>query len=1050
MTTPADINTARLTQQLEINKLEPIVDGLQLQVNNGSTWSQITKEWNETNNRVNNTAGILKNLNAQNNGLSDQPGFVSTKVKLTTNITQTNVMKGKLSTIQTTAFSNLNVTSVTKNIAKTSSGEEVVTAQVSANEFARTISPNPAAEIFENGEVVPVVASLNKPTNALRSSLRTTELIGDAKGSGPQSTVGGDIPVKKSQNINSLANASTIVATDDDAQQKVANSVGNASQTVEGRTVIAQEFLETIVPTANRLSGLASQTYTLSIYIMNVEEYKALIGSDRKVLPTQQLIMQSGGAPIGERNRHFDLDFYIENLELDAVIGSQGAGAPHNVVDLKFEIIEPQGITLLPRLTAAVKEHSGGKETVNHQNFLMVIRFYGYDEFGNLVSNSQNNGGETTSDPNALVEKFIPFQFNDITYKLTDKAVTYSVTGVVPQTVVGYSTARGSIPFNFQLNAPDIKTLLNGDTQLLDADEAAQGKPPPSAKKIGGLAGRTVTQGLAQALNQHQEQLVAAGAYSIGDKYIIEVEEVAGLSDAKMKKQGTVNKARAPMQQFSNPNEQKLEEKQRLDTETKQYSITAGTQIVQLIDQVLKNSTYVTAQQTIAFDEITNAKIQNPPVKTVQWYRITQTCTPIGFDKKRKDYAYEIRYRISRYQINTPRSPYFPEAMYRGVHKVYEYWFTGQNTEVINFEIENNSNYITSIGNDGLNNDTTGDARYVEKRFFETSPNSSTQGGLGQSTRPAAQLASRLYDPADVSKSTIDIVGDPDWITQSELFYTESNLSAFEPDGSINANAGETLYEVRFNRVVDYDMATGLTPVFKDNLDISQITGEKNLAQEAIVFTCLEVTSYFKEGKFTQKLEGTVRTFDSAVNSPQQVADQKNEIADPGLNAFGGEGPKIKNTDNSIRTSKRLPGPDVIVGNVRGNASNKGVNRRPGPDVITGGLKPLATNSKKSTIVPSQNYEDAIVRNQRIASLQNSSTNYQDPIINRAKWQPNVAPKPGSNTISDDAGKQTTPFSESLLAKRNRLARERSRRAIENGATVVSSGGAGTNASAFR
>ena len=121
MTTPADINTARLTQQLEINKLEPIVDGLQLQVNNGSTWSQITKEWNETNNRVNNTADILKNLNAQNNGLSDQPGFVSTKVKLTTNITQTNVMKGKLSTIQTTAFSNLNITSVTKNIAKTSS-----------------------------------------------------------------------------------------------------------------------------------------------------------------------------------------------------------------------------------------------------------------------------------------------------------------------------------------------------------------------------------------------------------------------------------------------------------------------------------------------------------------------------------------------------------------------------------------------------------------------------------------------------------------------------------------------------------------------------------------------------------------------------------------------------------------------------------------------------------------------------------------------------------------------------------------------------------------
>ena len=92
--------------------------------------------------------------------------------------------------------------------------------------------------------------------------------------------------------------------------------------------------------------------------------------------------------------------------------------------------------------------------------------------------------------------------------------------------------------------------------------------------------------------------------------------------------------------------------------------------------------------------------------------------------------------------------------MYRGTHKLYEYWFTGLNTEVISFEIENNSNYLTALGLDGLQK-TAGDARFVEKKFFETAPNSSTQGGKGNSTRPAAQLASRLYDPADLTKSTI-------------------------------------------------------------------------------------------------------------------------------------------------------------------------------------------------------------------------------------------------------------------------------------------------------
>ena len=1058
MASPAELNAARLSQQLEINRQKLAVKSLQQQVSTGSKWDNIRDDWNTSDESIKNVRGTLQNLNGQNEGLRNQPGYVSTKVKLTTNITETNILIGDLQIIQRESYGNQNSASIAENIAKVSSGQEVLNAQIGADEFARNISPITSREIFEDGEVVPVIASQNKPTNANIPALRSTEVLGNAKGSGPQSTVGGEVPVRTSQQINSQSDAQGVAAVEDARDVKITNSIGNASQDVEGRTTIAQEFLKPIIPSPNRLGGLASQTYAISIYLMNIEEYKALIASDKKVLPTQQLIMQSGGAPFGERNKFFDLDFYIENLEIDSVVGSQGTGGPHNVVDMKFEIIEPQGITLLPRLTAAVKEHSGGEETVNLQNFLMVIRFYGYDEFGNLVSNAEMNGGETTSDPNALVEKFIPFQFNDITYKLTDKAVTYSVSAVIPQTQVGYSTARGSIPFNFQLNAPDIKTLLNGNVELQAATNAAEGTPPPAAKKVQGLSGRTVTAGLAQALNEHQAQLVAIGAYSVADKYSIEIEEVAGLSDAKMKKQGAIKKSATPLQTFSNPNEQLNQEKQALDTESRSYSISAGTQIVQLIDQVMKNSTYITAQQTIAFDEITNKKIQNPPVKTVQWYRITQVAEPIAFDEKRQDYAYDIRYRISRYQINTPRSPYFPDTMYRGAHKLYEYWFTGQNTEVISFEIENNTNYITSIGNDGLNNDTTGDARYTEKKFFESAPGTSTQGGDGESTRPAAQLASRLYDPADVSKSTITIVGDPDWITQSELFYTTSNLGAFEPDGSINVNAGETLYEIRFNRVVDYDMATGLTPVFKDNLDISQITGEKNLAQEAIVFTCLEVTNYFKEGKFTQKLEGTVRTFDAAVDSPQEKAKEKNQIADPGLDAFGHASPPIKKSDTPVRSSN-LPAGSRGSGQFldkRGTADNKGINLRPGPDVITGGvpassgLKPNANNTKKSSVVPPQNYDDAIMRNKRMSTLQNSSTNYTDPIINKGKHLPTVRPKPGSNTVSDDAGKQVSPFSESLLAKRNRLKLEQSRRRIANGATVVGGQGGGTNSSAFR
>jgi len=1063
MTTPAELNAARLTQQLEINRQKIAVKSLQQQARTGAKWDNIRDDWNTSDESIKTTRSTLTNLNGQNEGLKNQEGYVSTKVKLTTNIVETTTLTNDLVEVRKVTQSTENTTQVLNNLPRDSAGTIVqneAIASVTNARFTTPISGN--NQVFDDTtqQVQTVVASSNKPTNARLSSLSEDQELGDNKGSGTTSTVGGENEVRKSNQTQGIQNREI----DDDSTNIVPNSVGNASQVVEGRAAVAAEFMETIVPTPNKLAALASQTYSISIYLMNMDEYKQLLATDKKTLPSDQLIIQSGGAPVGQRNEFFDLDFYIEDLEIRCAVGTQETNSPHNVQTMKFNILEPQGITLLPRLSQACAAHENNEDVnVNAQTFLMIIRFYGYDDNGNLVSNAPASGAEQTSDPNALVEKFIPFQFADINYKVKTEAVVYSIEATIPQTQVGYSTARGTIPFNFQLSASDVQTLLNGNTELVDiqqpntdnlSDEELEiSERNPPAKKIG-LSNRTITQGLTTALNQHQRELVEKNGYLIADKYIIELEDVAGLKDAKMKKQGSVKQSSTAMNMQSDPNEKLNQKKQAMDVNSREYSIAAGTQITQLIDQVMKNSTYITAQQTIAFDEVTGARIENPPVKTVQWYKITQTCTPIAYDSKRQDYAYEIRYFISRYQINTPRSPYFPPAMYRGTQKLYNYWFTGENTEVIDFEINVDSNYLTSIGKDGLVDDSTtviGDARFAERKFFQTAPGTSTQGGEGESTRPAAQLASRLYDPADVAKSEITIVGDPDFITQSEIFYNKVSLGAFEADGSVNSNAGEVLYEIRFNRVVDYDMATGLTPVFKENLAKSGITGETNIAQESIVFTAVEIFNYFQNGKFTQKLIGTLRVFDTAADSPAQVKAELNKVEKV-------SGTQASPTAESVRKTKKTPAPtydDAIQRRARGlgvanNSAPTGVNRP--PDYITGTSRssgPTPVDNQASKIVPDQNYDDAIMRNKRISTLTNSSTNYVDPIINKGNWQPKVNPKPGSTTISDDAG-SNTGFQGSLLKKKTQRALERSKQRVKAGAKVVGGGGAGTNSSAFR
>lgn len=766
------------------------------------------------------------------------------------------------------AAENDNNRSLTNNQPANSSSDIVEEDKNAAEEDSRVSNPPAQTQILNNdGDVVTPPDAQGAPTNARKPELRNDSDLGD---NGGVSQAQGSTPVVKgriTQNGGAVSNT-------DDAYEPVDNSRASARQDNE-RPVIAPEFLNQIIPADNPLQGLASQTYTISIYMMTAAEFRTLLVRQRKVLPSNRLIVQSGGIPFGQRDPDFDVDFYIEDVELRSVVGTQAIGSIHNAVDLSFTILEPQGITFLNRLQRATKRYTGKQNaSETSQNYLMVIRFYGYDDGGNLISGSDLNKTETTSDPNSLVEKFIPFQIADIKYKITTKATEYRVTATIPQTNIGFSQSRATIPFNIELVASDVQTLLNGsllvrDQQREQTDEEAfaelEGNAPPRL----GLQGATITQGLCDALNKHQRLLAEKRGYKIADEYEIVLEDVPGLKDAKLAKPGRQNKKRAPMNLSQQAADRYLQSKSSYNKESKTYSITAGMQIVQLLELVMRSSSYITSQQNIAIDEKTGAIIEQQPVETVLWFRVRCQVTPIDYDDNRNDYAYKIKYTISRYKINTPRSAYFPPAAYRGVHKLYNYWFTGQNTEVLDFEINVNANYAMTVGNDALIPENTASGRWFEKRFFQTRPNASSQGGEGESTMPAANLAERLYGPEDVATGEIKIIGDPDWIQQGEVFYNDSViLTPFLADGSLNFDASEVLYELRFNPVVDYDLETGLTPVYRNNTTYSQITGEVNLAQESIVWCAAEVFSYFKDGAFTQRINGTIRDFSTAVNAP--------------------------------------------------------------------------------------------------------------------------------------------------------------------------------------
>ena len=86
------------------------------------------------------------------------------------------------------------------------------------------------------------------------------------------------------------------------------------------------------------------------------------------------------------------------------------------------------------------------------------------------------------------------------------------------------------------------------------------------------------------------------------------------------------------------------------------------------------------------------------------------------------------------------------------------------------------------------------------------------------------------------------------------------NYSPFLPDGTINFDAGQILFEVAWQRPQDYDLTTGLADPYSNR------TNGSRLPAQSRVYQALKVVSEFNHGKFEQTIEGGGENFLFAVN----------------------------------------------------------------------------------------------------------------------------------------------------------------------------------------
>ena len=719
---------------------------------------------------------------------------------------------------------------------------------------------------------------------------------------------------------------------------------------------------QTVQPRDNILDQFASYTYGISVYLMTPEAYKNFVTTKVRTLNGSNLLFQSGGAPASNsitspseltstpnntagRNPYFDVDFYIDSLSIDTAFPGKQTQSAHMASELKFTVIEPNGITLLDRIYAAVQDHvpkdGAGKVNYTAVQYLLAIRWYGWDLDGNLIRNVGNTNGLT--DANAAVEKFFPFKIQKINWSVNNKLVTYDfVCAPVGQMVAG-GQARGTIPYDIELTDNTVGGLLGGDavynTESVNTAPNTNPAAPPKANAAPSSK-TTIRQGLMGAMNDFQQKLVQDGKYDYADRYeIVFANGAESIRDASITKPTNIikNIGKSPMGKPATQDPNSLDpRKSQVDNTLRNSAITAGQQLLQVIDLTIRNSTYITQQartvdQEVQTDELgipLETSTGAPATAKVTWFNITMESIPrtAEYDYKRNDYAYDIRYIISPYTVTNFDSKYFPIPKFNGLHKSYKYWFTGQNTAVLDYQATFNSLYnMTVSGSEPGENATeairrkyTSSMREIPMYVYQSSSSESRTGADGKGNEIASNAAQYLYSPSDLASTKLRIVGDPGWIQQGSLAAgvdtKNFQYQGFLPDGTINFDSQQVMFEIAWQRPEDYNINTGLADPYDSP------GGAAREPLQSYVYQARKCTSEFRQGKFEQTIEGSLYNF--------PVTEQRNTAAAQTASvSVEADGKSARSLDSVSTAALALPGGGAlaapsIIDTVQRSASN--------------------------------------------------------------------------------------------------------------------------------
>ena len=657
----------------------------------------------------------------------------------------------------------------------------------------------------------------------------------------------------------------------------------------------------------NELNQFSSYTYNISLYMLNSKSYVNLLtapNNPQAVLNDSLLLMRSGGVGLDntdselERELGFFNNFFIDDLEISCVaVGPSKFRQNTNATDIRFNIFEPRGVTLLERLrNAAASTLASTRERYITAPYLLEITFKGYDETGAPL-------------PAPSRPKYIPIRIVDIEFDVSEAGTQYKVQAI-PFANNIFGKIDSTIPTNIEIKASKVGDIFSNTIQTVIGEETRYDDDSVNVDDAGTTVTRygETSRNLGDILTDNQVRRTkettvssdvrtgppsSSGGYETvtvppqAEGYNTYTFAIASeIAEAKLNIDELYDALNSPQPKGEGNTDGKANKSQFqayvaglrnnvvIDKEQSIFRINAGTDIVKLLNLIIMHSDYM--DQNVADGK----SASNDPIKffKVKPVILSAEGPGKGYDSKDGRYKYHIQYTVTPSFIFYNDFPWAPKGIPQGngIHKVYNYIFSGTNTDVLDFNLKFRTAFVQTMtqGTGSPYADKPSSSDFVPEVDTITQSlegNTINNPDSLQRARAKDLFSSVMSDGVDMVDLELSIIGDPSYIPTSDAYWQDRIRQgqvyndAYMPDGTINYDYSPPYVQVNLRTPVDYDDTTGLAE--PSRFGNSSFSG---------VYRVTSVDSTFSSGVFEQKVYGfrppVQRTRNGGARDNQQLA----------------------------------------------------------------------------------------------------------------------------------------------------------------------------------